>query len=317
MKELFERAENGQIRSHRDLHIILDALPVCLSWASLPGGEIQFVNRSFKKTFGYPEGHFLTVQQWVDEAYVREADKARARSHWKHLWTTDATGISEVDALEVQVRCADGKIRTVLHRGILVHDIGIGIATFEDISAQKLAEDAMRRIALEDPLTKLANRRALQELWQAETVNVDSIDGRMVALLLIDLDDFKPVNDRLGHEIGDEVLKMAAVRLRATVRSSDLVSRLGGDEFVALLLNLKDVKPAEMICQRVAEGFRQPFVIHGQPIALGASVGACLYPQQAGNLTELLRHADEALYRVKRGGKGGWQWFQSPSGLLA
>jgi len=312
MKELFERAENGKLVSQRDLHIILDAVPIPLSWASLPEGEIQFVNRAFKRTFGYGDESFSKVDDWIDRVYVDAADRSEARQLWENLWTPKSRGISEVDALELRVLCADGVILTVLHRGILLHDIGIGIATFEDISARKQAEDALHRISFEDPLTGIGNRRALQARWLDETSIRSDSEDRFLAVLLIDLDDFKPVNDSLGHEVGDTVLSAVAKRLGECIRGSDLLFRIGGDEFVILLPGLRAPAQVAGLCRRIEQAFETPFDTADQTISLGATIGASLWPKDGTELRQLLRLADEALYRLKRTRKGGWQWFLDP-----
>nr|WP_223881573.1 sensor domain-containing diguanylate cyclase [Affinibrenneria salicis] len=282
-------------------------LPLPLSWASLPDGEILFVNREFKKTFGYSNDRFSTVDQWIEHAYVRESDRVLTRSRWQHLWIPQLTGISEIDALELQVRCADERRLTVLHRGIILHDLGIGIATFEDISARKLAEETLSRIAFADPLTGLANRHALQARWQQEISTRNSL-----ALLMIDMDGFKTVNDMMGHDVGDRVLKRVGEKLRDCVRSDDLVCRLGGDEFVVLLSNPGGARQAEGVCRRIEKTFRTPFIIEDQSFTLGASIGLSQYPQHGTELRELIKRADEALYRLKRTDKGGWEWFSPP-----
>jgi len=312
MKELFKRANNRQGVSPRDLHIILDALPVPLSWALLPSGEIQFVNRAFKRVFGYGNDSFPTVDEWIHQAYIDDAERQLARERWQSLWKPQASGISEVDAIELRVRCADGSILTVQHRGILLHDIAIGVATFEDISAQKDAEKALHRISFEDPLTGTGNRRALQARWLEETSALAGDTTRLLAVLLIDLDDFKPVNDTMGHEIGDAVLKAVAGRLRECIRGNDLLFRIGGDEFVILLPGLSTPSQVEALCQRIGHAFDTPFVGADQPIFLGATIGAALWPQDGADLRELLRQADEALYRLKRKQKGGWEWYRVP-----
>ncbi|MCG6207472.1 sensor domain-containing diguanylate cyclase [Rhodopseudomonas sp. HC1] len=313
MKELFERAANGKLVSHRDLHIILDALPVPLSWALVPGGEIRFMNRAFKKTFGYTEESFRTVDEWIDQTYPVEADRQRARDHWEYLWKAQGNRIREIPPVEVSVRCADGTILTVQHRGILLHDIGIGIATFEDISARKAAEDALHRISFQDPLTGVGNRRALQARWVEETSTSANDNACPVAVLLIDLDDFKPVNDALGHDVGDALLTALADRLRACTRGSDLLFRIGGDEFVILLPGLGHRGQVGTLCRRIIRVLAEPFLVEGQSVAVGATIGASLWPQHGADLREVLRQADEALYRAKRRQKGGWEWFEAPS----
>ncbi|NTC82472.1 diguanylate cyclase domain-containing protein [Agrobacterium tumefaciens] len=313
MQELFKRADRLDATSFRDLHIILDALPVALSWATLSDRAIQFVNRAFTRSFGYDDRHFATVDQWIEEAYESQLDQNAARDRWAALWQCRQSGVQEMEPLEIRVRCANGSFRTTQHRGMLLWDIGIAVATFEDISDRKLAEDAVRRIALEDPLTELANRRALQDRWQTEMECRSAAQSLAMAVLLVDLDGFKPVNDQLGHEAGDEILKMVAARLRESVRNTDLVGRVGGDEFMVLLSRLPDAAEAEVICRRINEALAAPFTYQGSNLKIGASLGISLYPQDGQTLQTLMRHADQALYRRKKLGRGGWEWFANPA----
>lgn len=310
MKEFLERATKTAKLSYRDLQIILDALPTPLSWSSLPDGHIQFVNRAFTKTFGYKDGQFTTVEGWIQNAYTRDEDRYEARRRWDALWRNGATGVSEIEAFDVAIRCADGSVRTVQHRGILLHDIAVGIATFEDVSERERAEAALRRIAYEDSLTGLANRRVLQDFW-AEKV-ADQTPRAKAALLLVDLDGFKGVNDRLGHDAGDQALITTAKRLLESVRTTDLVCRIGGDEFVVLLPDLHNVDQVEQMCWRIGTALARPFHLGGRRVVLGASIGASLYPQDGKSLKDILKHADEALYRTKTSHKGEWEWFKPP-----
>jgi diguanylate cyclase (GGDEF)-like protein/PAS domain S-box-containing protein len=309
MKDLLKRMASGYAGLDDELIFILDALPISLSWASLPDGKILFVNRAFTKTFGYENGSFRSVDRWIDETYTERSDREEAHKRWDHLWNADIKGMTEIPPFELRVKHADGRTVAAIHRGIVLHDIRVAIATFEDISSQKLAENSLRRIAFEDPLTGLGNRRALLERWTAETQGKPSRGQTMMALMMIDLDNFKPVNDDFGHSAGDEILKLVATRLRQSVRHHDTVVRMGGDEFVILLPGLEDRAAAEKLCQRISDAFAKPFVVHGESINVGATVGASLYPHHATDLDSLLRAADHALYRMKGTAKNNWDWF--------
>jgi diguanylate cyclase (GGDEF)-like protein/PAS domain S-box-containing protein len=311
LKDFMERAVGEHGLSERDLHIILDALPTPLSWATLADGKIQFVNRAFKTLFGYAENAFPTVDDWIDRAYVKLHQQEEARKRWKELWTDRASGIGEVDVIELEVICSDRSIRTVQHRGILLHDIGIGIATFDDISDRKRVEETLFRLAYEDPLTGLPNRRFLQERWSEYRTRPDASD-RPSAALLIDMDDFKAVNDQCGHDAGDAVLLAMAERLKASMRDDDLVCRLGGDEFVILLQGIGGYDEVRRTCSRIEAALNKPVTIPGGTVTISASIGASLFPQDGADLKTLLKRADEALYRVKNTRKGGWAWFKAP-----
>ncbi len=312
MKELFDRADMDLILQRRELHIILDALPTPISWAAMPSGEIRFTNRAFRKTFGYPEGQFKTVDDWISQTYVHESQQAISRARWLKLWLAEQSGISEVSPIEVEVRCADGTLLTIQHRGILLHDINVAIASFEDITAHKQVEQALNRIAFEDPLTGLANRRALQERWMHEIEPAQMYRSPFIAVLLLDLDGFKGVNDRFGHDVGDDTLVVTAQRLRSCVRAHDVVCRLGGDEFAILLPHLEHPQQAAHICQRITDAMQEPFKLAGYSFSLGASAGVSLYPQHGCTLHDLMKCADTALYRIKKARKGGWGWYAPP-----
>ncbi|MEO9340419.1 sensor domain-containing diguanylate cyclase [Mesorhizobium sp. SB112] len=310
MRELLDRAAEGAILSYRDLHIILDAVPTPISWATLPDQRIKFMNRSLTRTFGYRAGDLQSIDEWIETLYPRAEDRVAARTYWEELRLTEGVSISEGAAQELEIRCADGSLKTVQHRGIMLHEISVGIATFEDITDRKRAEDALRRIALEDVLTGLPNRRQLQERWLDEMQTADPF--RISSLLLIDLDGFKAINDRLGHDAGDAALVAVADRLRESVRAGDFVCRIGGDEFVVLLPGIHAHREVEQVCWRIGASLSAPIHIQGRVVSIGASIGASLYPQDGDNLQELMKRADEAMYRRKADRKGGWEWFRVP-----
>jgi len=168
----------------------------------------------------------------------------------------------------------------------------------EDVTARMDAEEQLRQAAVHDALTGLPNRNSLAARLEHAIVRVNR-SGDRIALLFIDLDRFKKVNDTLGHAAGDEVLRQSAARIRACVRDGDSLARLGGDEFVVLLEN--DVSPdvPGIIGERIRKAFESPFDWHGTDVRCGASIGVSLYPDHAGDPATLLASADQAMYRVK------------------
>lgn len=286
---------------------VLEALPYAVSWATLPDGRIRYTNPEFERMFGHGKAHFPTVERFIESAYLFEHQRVMARTLWFGLEVPQADGTVVVPDMEVDVLAHDGAIRTVLHSGVILAREKIGVAIFKDFSAVAPSQRLLREIAQKDDLTGIANRRGLRERWQIET---HSSPGGKIAFLMLDLDDFKPVNDRYGHAVGDAVLKVIAKRLTDAVRQSDLVCRLGGDEFGVLLVAPGDTDRIAMVCNRILKSVGEPMIVDGVEILVQASIGGCLYPDQARDKREILQRADSALYQGKAvGKKGSWQWY--------
>lgn len=160
-----------------------------------------------------------------------------------------------------------------------------------------------RRLAHSDALTGLPNRLGFDEL-STRALAAHQPGGHVLALLFVDLDGFKAVNDRLGHALGDEVLRIVGARLAHAVRHGDLVCRHGGDEFLCLLPHLDDSARAATIARTLEEAIAQPCQVDGHSVALRASVGIAMYPRDGSTVAALLAHADAAMYAVKAGGHG-------------
>jgi diguanylate cyclase (GGDEF)-like protein/PAS domain S-box-containing protein len=175
------------------------------------------------------------------------------------------------------------------------------VAVLRDVSARKAAEARYRALALTDPLTGLANRVLFQDrLGQALARARRAREG--LALMMIDLDGFKAVNDRFGHPGGDRVLRDFAGRIRAAVREADVLARLGGDEFALIQTDLEQPEGALTLAERLLAALAEPFLLDGQSLALGASLGIAVYPRHGESIGLLTEHADQALYRAKRRG---------------
>ncbi|MDM8348490.1 sensor domain-containing diguanylate cyclase [Pseudomonas sp. sp1636] len=162
----------------------------------------------------------------------------------------------------------------------------------------------LQHAAFHDPLTELPNRRYLVERTETALAHAER-HGESVALMLIDLDHFKPINDRFGHDAGDLMLQMVAKRLREHVRSGDTVARLGGDEFAVLICGDEAERHAREIAARLLHGLAQPVLYGAEPLSVTISIGVALYPQHASHFASLYKAADEALYKVKARGRSG------------
>lgn len=184
------------------------------------------------------------------------------------------------------------------------------IGTHTDISVQKKYQEKILHQAHFDSLTYLPNRFLSLELLSHACIDAKR-KQELVVLLFLDLDDFKKINDSLGHNIGDLLLIQAANRLRNVVRSVDTIGRLGGDEFIIILTGLKSIEDAHSIIENLLNQFRELFLIKNREIMLTASVGAAVYPNDAENSAELLRNADSAMYDAKGRGRNTYSYFTS------
>jgi diguanylate cyclase (GGDEF)-like protein/PAS domain S-box-containing protein len=179
-----------------------------------------------------------------------------------------------------------------------------------DVTAAREFSDRLARLALYDHLTGLPNRTLFADRLD-RAIGLAKRAGNSFSLLYIDLDNFKEVNDRLGHQAGDQLLQMAADRLLRSVRDSDTVSRQGGDEFLALLINCSDANASILCAQKIIDTLGAPYPIDGKQLRLSATVGIALYPSDATEARSLVRAADSAMYRGKRAGRGRYERSQS------
>ncbi|MFQ5619756.1 MAG: PAS domain S-box protein, partial [Rhodospirillales bacterium] len=196
-------------------------------------------------------------------------------------------------------------------------DFDHSLAVMIDVTERKRAEAHIEHLALHDSLTDLPNRFLFHDRLQNAVAQVERTDSAL-ALLFLDLDDFKDVNDTLGHAAGDELLKAVAERLKSYLRDSDTVgrhnttlARLGGDEFTILLTNLSDPVGAATVSDRIIEDLSRPFAIGGNVIHTGACIGIAVYPSHGGTPEELLKKADLALYRSKAEGRNRYHFYSA------
>lgn len=291
---------------------ILDALPVAVALASVPDARIRYSNRAFDSLLGSPPGGFSTAGQWMARACIDGRQRALLRRHWDvSLSCRDGAEVSVVPDIEIDVLGGDGRMRTMLHYGVVLHGRKLAVVICKDITRLKHDNLLLKEYAFLDPLTGIPNRRGFDEYWRDATT---AGHFRRLAFLMLDLDGFKSINDTFGHPVGDAVLCSVASRLKDVVRESDFVCRLGGDEF-GLLLNVPEGgRQMEDICQRITCLVGEQMVAAGVQVRVTASVGACLYPDQASDKRELLQRADRALYRIKASGKGRCGWWAPESG---
>ncbi|PUA17492.1 EAL domain-containing protein [Glaciimonas sp. PCH181] len=196
-----------------------------------------------------------------------------------------------------------------VHRKMMRSNAGLAL-TLRDISESKAHEQALLAMANSDALTALPNRHWLMDFLPF-AINRARTSQTTLALLFVDLDDFKNVNDTMGHAAGDELLQAAAARLRSVIRPSDSVVRLGGDEFTIILENPENAVAVERVSERVISALKRPFLLGGRSShVVCASIGISVFPKDGDDVETLLKHADIAMYAAKANGKASYQFFQ-------
>lgn len=185
--------------------------------------------------------------------------------------------------------------------------IGV-VHVWRDLTERREAEEKIRRMAYSDHLTGLPNRASLK-LRLGQLLAQASQTGDMVAVLFLDLDRFKQINDTLGHTAGDHFLQAIAGRLEGCLRRVDTVARQGGDEFVILLPGIREAVAVTRVAEKLLAALAEPLVIHGQQLHSSGSIGIALYPEDGRDVDTLLKHADMAMYRAKDAGRNGWQGY--------
>jgi diguanylate cyclase (GGDEF)-like protein len=171
-----------------------------------------------------------------------------------------------------------------------------------DISERKQAEERITHLAQHDSLTDLPNRALFTDRLQ-QALKCAEREGERRALMFMDLDRFKPVNDTYGHAVGDQLLQEAALRMRKCIRASDTVGRIGGDEFVVLLPKLAGERVAQQVAEKLRSALAEPFVLAGHSLNISSSIGIAIYPDHAQNERELSHCADVAMYDAKQKGR--------------
>jgi diguanylate cyclase (GGDEF)-like protein len=178
----------------------------------------------------------------------------------------------------------------------------------KEISERKQDEERIQFLANHDALTSLANRAMFGEVLNIAIQNARRYN-RSFAVLFIDLDGFKIINDTLGHDAGDKLLQEMGGRLTQTVRSSDVVARLGGDEFVVLVQEVAEPKQVAAVARKILSALAKPMDMQGQECRVTASIGICMYPSEAQDEKALMKNADIAMYRAKEDGKNNYKFY--------
>ncbi|NLQ24057.1 EAL domain-containing protein [Shewanella sp. S-1] len=274
--------------------------------------RIRSVNPAFCAITGYTERQ-ITDRHFIHLAFSRQQrelfntieQQLLRHKHWVgELWIRNKQRQAILVWLEIN--------QVIDIKGETSHFV----AVFTDITERKKAEEDLRFLASFDTLTGLPNRTLFQDrlnhaITQAHRAN------NIVALLFLDLDRFKHINDSMGHHVGDLLLKAVARRLQNAVRDGDTVARLGGDEFTIILEGVAKTKAATLISEKVLRAFQTPFLLDDKTLTISTSIGISLYPNDADNADSLIKFADTAMYHAKSSGRNNFQFYTSKLNEIA
>jgi len=312
-----QRAEAALRESEERLRLIADNVPALISYVDRDQ-RYRFSNRTYDAWFGI--GRERMQGRSVGDVFGADA-YGRMRA--------DIERVLEGENVQFEIALGEAERRRVLQVACVPHlaDDGEVLGFYllaNDVSALKRAQEDLRRAAIQlqhdarrleflahhDTLTGLPNRAMFSDRAR-EAVAHSRRHGKNAAFLFLDLDNFKTVNDKLGHEVGDALLKVMSARLRASVRGDDFVARIGGDEFCVLLQDIADPREAAAVAQKLIHELSKPYRIGTHDLASGASVGIACVPQDGEDVATLLRLADLAMYRAKELGRNRYRFFSA------
>ncbi len=293
---------------------IIEATPVPLALND-DRGNIAFLNKAFVQTIGYTIDDIPTLAHWWPLAYPDPQYRQWVTEMWQHNLEDAMRTNTPLPNMEVNIVCKDGSSRIFLIGAAPIAEsfTDLYLVTLYDITDSKAAEDEIRHLAFYDHLTRLPNRRLLMDrLNQALASSARS--RHRGALLFIDLDNFKTLNDTLGHDIGDLLLQQVAIRLTACVREGDTVARLGGDEFVVMLEDLGEQEAeaaaqTEAVGEKILSKLNESYQLLAHVFHNSPSIGAIVFNEHQQTVDELLKQADIAMYQAKKAGRNTLRFF--------
>lgn len=316
IRDVTERrhAEKARADAERRLELAVDIAKIG-AWEWDIANQTVYFSPQWKRLLGFqPDQLPNRIGEWSDRLHPDDKDGAV-----RALEQFIAQPAPTLEA-EFRMQHRDGQYRYMILRAIVDKDSDGNasklIGTMLDVSEQKLAEQRVREAAQHDPLTGLPNRALIFE-YAGHLLAAASRKHSRGALLFIDLDRFKPINDLYGHEIGDRLLKEVAARMMSCVRHEDLIGRIGGDEFVIVLPYLGKGYTAPTVAKHVIDALSKPFEIDALSLSISASVGISFYPLQGTDVDTLLHRADLAMYHAKANGRGNHQIFTPELSLRA
>lgn len=306
LRQALAERDQALKRSQRNLHLAERVIDSSLEGILITDvdGVIESVNPAFTRLTGYTQEEaigktpaLLSSGRHNDDFYAEMWRRIKVEGHWQgEVWNRRKNGEVYPELLTITAIRDEG--------GELTHYA----ALFSDITRLKENEQRIRSLAYYDPLTNLPNRRLFHDRLSVAISHAHRNQKRL-AVIFVDLDRFKRINDSLGHAVGDQLLQQFTARLQAAVREDDTVARMGGDEFIILLSEIEGVDHVVQVARRIIEQVTQPMELGGRELVVTSSLGISLYPDDATDIDNLIQNADTAMYRSKEMGRNGYQLY--------
>lgn len=271
-------------------------------------GDLRYSER-WREILGHDEHDRRSgLERWISRIHPDDLKAERASLQ------ACLAGTTPIYLSEHRIRWTDGNWRWMSVRGMVVSRDGDGIAqrmigTISDISERRATEERIRHMAQHDPLTNLPNRILFSDRLHLAIARAKR-DRQMIALMFVDLDKFKPVNDIHGHDVGDLLLREVSSRMRRSIRNSDTVARIGGDEFVVLLPSPCSREDAFQVAEKLRQAIGHPYDVAGRLITISSSIGIAVFPEDGGDALTLSKNADDAMYRAKQAGRDKVEFYR-------
>ena len=307
MEDITERRrlEQERDRNYAFLSQIIDHIPSQITVKDVHDRRYLLVNRVAETQFGISRD--LIIGKTAYDIFPRKSADIITADEEKtlqspdglfkdeHVWVSQAMGPRYITSRRLGIRDSAGEPRYIIN-------------VVDDVTERRLANERIAHLAHYDPLTDLPNRVLFRE--QIERELQKAVDGKQFALLYIDIDEFKGINDSLGHHVGDELLKAVAARIKECLEPADLIARFGGDEFAVIQTGVSDRADVLEFVARIFEAIRQPYRCLGHHLSTDASIGIALAPLDGTELDQLIKHADLAMYGAKAGGRRTYRFFE-------
>lgn len=306
IRDITERKQNEEKlqKGEASLRAILDNVPY-LIWLKDLDGRFIAVNKAFLDAVG---------RNSIDEVLGRTDSDLWPKAVAEKYQAADAEVIlsRQQKTIEEMSLGGEGVQWVEIFRAPILSasDVVLGtIGLLRDVTDEKQLKDQVQHMAHHDPLTELPNRKLLSDrLHQA--IALARREKKRMAVMFVDLDNFKTVNDNLGHATGDLLLRQVALRLQACVRESDTIARIGGDEFIVLLLNIDPEQDAMLVAEKIRHSLNQPYMLADARMTISSSIGIAIYPEHGADEMLLLKNADAAMYNAKLAGRNDVRLYQ-------